>query len=135
MNGSTIKFKAWDGKKIIDDWLVITEMPGESIRDIHLPKRQAVSQLTVSVQEKMQFTGLSDDSGEEIYLGYIAECEVMDDKGRVSTAIGEVCFDEFEIVLNTNSSEWPSISWKCVVSCKIIGNKFENPELLEDEDE
>lgn len=79
----------------------------------------------------MQFTGLHDKNGKEIYEGDIVESKWM------LEFVGEVKFNEFEIeetyepIINT------VLGWNvrgvslAAEEWEIIGNIFENPELLE----
>ena len=99
----------------------------------------------------MQCTGLKDKNGKLIYEGdvleYIDECRKKkhdDEKEYIShycvgysdelSSCG-CCFPEF--MGAGFSAENLSRSWGCLTevwdACEIIGNKFENPELLKEE--
>ncbi len=95
-----IKFRAWD-----------------KIGKIMIP----VSRLDFPLSEKreilMQFTGLLDKNGKEIYEGDIVSWN--DKKARVIFSNGKFTADihgKFEVT-----------NWN---SCEIIGNIYENPNLL-----
>ncbi|MFA5166572.1 MAG: YopX family protein [Candidatus Paceibacterota bacterium] len=72
--------------------------------------------------ELMQYTGLKDSTGKEIYEGDIVEYESEDDgytsKGMV--AFNEGCFD-------VNNSIELYLAYR---QCSVIGNIYENPELI-----
>lgn len=73
-------------------------------------------------QPLMQYTGLKDKSGKEIYEG-----DILDDEG--SSCV--IAWDE-------DRYGWGVIDepyWQFYEHMKIIGNIYENPELLEAKDE
>ena len=68
----------------------------------------------------MQFTGLKDKNGKEIYEGDIVEFEEQLHK-EVYTAITDYGFHYHPFIIG--GTHLPK-------DCEVIGNKFENPELL-----
>lgn len=82
--------------------------------------------------EIQQFTGLSDKNGKEIYEGDIINC-IGQGILFSDELIGEVEFQDFEYVIVTNDNKWPVASFKVLADKQIIGNIFENPELIKNE--
>ncbi|WP_076799909.1 YopX family protein [Latilactobacillus curvatus] len=125
-----IKFRAWDKATReywnIDKWHFEDEYldliePGTSICDPHIEriwrKRRDV--------ELMQYTGLKDMYGRDIYEGDVVEFEVS-----LTRTKAEVKYSRNQFIVSMNSVMPRSLDLYLV---KIIGNKFENPELLEAE--
>lgn len=75
-----------------------------------------------------QYTGIKDYKGKEIYEGDILKCKLYNGKYENYLVVWDkedACFD----ALNSDKSNFMSPSIWTV--SEIIGNKFENPELLE----
>ena len=77
--------------------------------------------------ELMQYTNLKDKNGKEIYEGDIV--------GDNEMIFGVIIFDEgcFKIDAFSKSQMPSSVNQDRANHWKIIGNKFENPELLENQ--
>jgi uncharacterized phage protein (TIGR01671 family) len=73
----------------------------------------------------MQFTGLKDKNGKEIYEGDILEFKNIDNIGEVAW-----CFFDSAWGLKVNDEFTNVISTYLVSPYEVIGNIYENPELL-----
>lgn len=109
MTQRIIKFRAWDGSRMINDWLVVRQDPtGKAVQNAY---SHAI--------EVMQFTGLLDKNGKEIYEGDLLSYmgnepqEVIFHKGTFCHKVSDGLYHIF------GESDW-----------EIIGNIYENKELL-----
>jgi len=136
-----IKFRAWDRTNkimLIDKDLWIHIYPQKDIKedsvsnipDYHIGEQpNDVSYDARTDLEIMQFTGLKDKNGKEIYEGDICQCE--DDKVFIEFSDGAYWFmynknDGFTYDWAIANSQWSD------KDIEVIGNIYENPELLED---
>ena len=76
--------------------------------------------LRISDFEIMQFTGLTDRNGKEIYEGDIVKSH---------QEIGEVKWTYSQ--WRAEWKDYDSYLHQIALNCEVIGNRFENPELLE----
>lgn len=118
-----IKFRAWDGEKIINSW-VVHKLPG-------FGDSLGLYSVNRIFEEKdiiwMQYTGLKDFNNKEIYEGDILR---QDHEGH--TVIGVMYFRE-DIAQFGMDAEVDFPSEEHIVSSvipEIIGNIYENPELI-----
>ena len=108
-----IKFRAWvDGEKMIND-------VGNNL-GYYLGTKDSC--------ELMQYTGLKDKNGKEIYEG-----DIIDNGEGMELTIVEYVEDMFHL----KSTKYPNLSkgnYRLAtyvgLGCEIIGNIYENPELL-----
>ena len=79
----------------------------------------------------MQSTGLKDKNGKEIFEG-----DIVDYKGREAVVKWHGSYASFIYrfvdELNKRSAEWYPL-YLAYLKCEVIGNIYENPELLEAE--
>jgi len=124
-----IKFRAWDGNRLI--YLASSQMSGIfmemnnchwGIFDGNARTKLRLCGSTDKNSVLMQFTGLQDKNGKEIYEGDIVEGSTQDDYPR--SVIG---FEDGSFVIQ----QAPLAKWKVShFELTIIGNIYENPELL-----
>ena len=118
-----IKFRAWmkDSKLMIEDVVPIhNEVYGHYCKDL---ERDTDKYLKLKNCEIMQYTGLKDRNGKEIYEGDIVEAIRYD--GLAVT--GVVGFRDCSFVISTG---YQTIYTWMDYQIEIIGNIHENPELL-----
>ena len=125
------KFRAWDGtkKEMFKDTFAITESGQVIVVEQEFvtspPDYVFVDHLTI-----MQSTGLKDKNGQEIF-----EWDVVDYKGRKAIIKWHGSYASFIYrfvdELQERASDWEPLFLACY-HFEVIGNIYENPELLED---
>jgi uncharacterized phage protein (TIGR01671 family) len=115
----TIKFRAWDGQEMIypDDYKKASG------------KHLTVSEILSRFENVMQFTGLHDKNGREIYEGDILELEESMGMGQIRKRKEVVTFDD-DVV--DEYGAWIA-GWFIGESKHkrlVIGNIHENPDLI-----
>ncbi len=81
----------------------------------------------------LEFTGLKDKDGKEIYEGDIVRVNDENRYGKIKTLVYCVAFINSSCVCILFDSKYPEVypkSLKNQPNIEIIGNVFENPELL-----
>lgn len=119
-----IKFRAWDGvtKKMYynaEDGVTIDESTfsfGELARG---------GQDSIAL---MQFTGLLDKNGKEIYEGDVLRCAYTPDSGVTGVAVFETSHG---YGIRDNKNAWQG-QLGAKSSMEIIGNIYENPSLIKE---
>ncbi|PAF08702.1 hypothetical protein CHH65_14030 [Shouchella clausii] len=122
-----IKFRAWDNGKMqkvdFNNLFVNRHHPTGT-----LYLREEMPFGDYHITELMQYTGLKDKNGTEIYEGDVVATEYSDRKFLVFYDIGRGGFSPFAMDDGCGccSDELISIP----EDCEVIGNKFDHPELL-----
>lgn len=130
-----IKFRAWDGERMIylSD-LSIGLKKGKRISPYaYFSKDTFGSYVKLGNHEIMQFTGLLDCKGKEIYEGDILTYPNPSCKGVVMFGVYSFGSDDTYQQGNgfyLQSNQESACGYFSVSHIEVIGNQFENPELL-----
>jgi uncharacterized phage protein (TIGR01671 family) len=117
-----IKFRAWDKQ---DNKMYEKQAVDEDGYAVDINGDEAYSNEPFRIL--MQYTGLKDKNGVEIYEGDIV-------KYNLSFPVGEIVFnrDRFTPIYDRSSyDEWELDFWRISDKCEVIGNVYETPELLD----
>lgn len=119
-----VKFRAW---LPIGQWNEEgTEQAFEMVYDIAFEEYEPLNDLLGRFDTLMQYTGLRDAKGREIW------------EGDILAVIGDQGYDHFGVVSwNDRKGAWESAgeSGEDFHYFRVIGNKYEHSEMLENEDE
>ena len=110
-----LKFRAWDGKKMIEDVIPASET---SIVELFEYEHQVTE---VEVVE--QYTGLKDKNGQEIYEGDIVSVRNKNRKNEYDIGVVEFGKAAFRCPFLLGKYHSGQV--------EVVGNVHENPDLLE----
>ena len=113
-----LKFRAWDGKKMVED-----VVPASETSIIEFYDRYEWQEIEVEAVE--QYTGLKDKNGKEIFIGDIVSKHNGDIIGEIiQKPSGEYCIAWIGIYAGS------SILYDELSMCEVVGNIHENVNLL-----
>lgn len=128
-----IKFRAW-----LKDQNRIAEVYTLSFHGWPLEGYESVTVLTknnsdfelVNEFELMQYTGLKDKNGKEIYEGDIVDFISVNGVDKDATK-GVIRWDEEDtgFYVDNDNDKYPHVKFWFTESIEVIGNIYENPEL------
>lgn len=117
-----IKFKAWDKQE--KQMIYPTFIPNEPKKD--------------SNYVYLQYTGLKDVNGKEIYVGDIVKCTELRTEDELNEWISPIVYDDCDLIVHETkmcdvslSMFFPGTNKMPLTEIEVIGNIYENPELIE----
>lgn len=99
--------------------------------------------LKVLKEEKMQYIGLNDDNGKEIYVGDIISIDCYSYDEPIDYVVGEIVYSKGNACYCINGKGEMDYDYAPLLEVygeyktiyKVLGNIYENPELLEGEEQ
>lgn len=132
-----IKFRAWNKKDKVMVDVAATNFGPSGCWSLIEDAYDAELQLADSY-DLMQYTGLHDKNGREVYEGDILKVTSEDGESYVATVkwFGKEDYPAFDLEgiptsWSYDANALATIFQEGVETCEVIGNTFENPELLE----
>lgn len=119
-----IKFRAWrETEKHMYNW---NNLLNQNLKNIFTITKSCGYNL-------MQYTGLKDKNGKEIYEGDIIKICA---EGLGGEAIGKIVYDEYDLAfeLRNEAEELSECLWYENQQIEVIGNIYDNLELLEEKE-
>ena len=126
----TIKFRAWDGKRMTTSGIMFNNSTGI----LEVPTIGNMGRPLSVKYQLMQFTGLHDKNGREIFEGDLLGEWLNIDGEKIQTAIPVLWSEEvtaFMVDLSAlKDGSYCEFLAHNYYGCEVIGNIYENPELL-----
>ena len=123
-----VKFRAWDEEERRFWYFDLQEVLERHLSYVGSWDRK------IAIGKKMQYVGVKDMNGMEVYEGDIIKCfDKYLPKYNVLKYVGEVYYDNecmSYCIMNRFSREKSGAN--TLTDIEVIGNIYENPELLED---
>ena len=126
-----IKFRCWDKEgNNYSGWKPQMIYPETFSEQVETPNCQFPHPYKTSRYEFMQYTGLKDKNGKEIYEGDICRLVPFEDNKHSEHMIGDRQVVWIDYHACFYFADWVPLHWGGFESIEIIGNIYENPELL-----
>ena len=116
-----IKFRAWDGLRMTTSGIMFNTSTGR----LEIPTAYSLNLEEIPKEKRMilmQYTGFKDKNGTEIWEYDI----IQDGDGNKFT----IWFDDGAILYGGFEKEWDDYALLMPNDITVIGNKYENPELI-----
>lgn len=124
-----IKFRAWNGKCIVHDFLVVRPQYSDCL-SIMTDRKFAKEQYNLDDWEVMQYTDETDVNGIRGCEGDIVKYEAFyhHSSNKKKEYIGQIVFrNSMFLVVDKDLKAIHAIE---IPKCEIIGNIYENPEII-----
>jgi uncharacterized phage protein (TIGR01671 family) len=124
-----IKFRGWRRKYQCWEYGYLIECPAPELNEI-VEVTKSGGRIIAAVERDSigQYTGLHDKNGREIYEGDIVDIGLKNQDGKL--VLAPVIYGEYiagYVLDNGGNGIWQRLT----EDCEVIGNIYENPDLLE----